>query len=465
MSASSLPLSTGRGSREATAIVYQELLNPHHAQTYTGRAYWGLFPYAALFVPALTAGLLVAWEALLHVTGLPTVTGGIWTVARPLLLGLGWVHVVIIFITIFSMFAVWMERKVSAHMQCRTGPMEVGRVQGRSGFFLPIHKIAFRLWPKSWSPHGWLQTLADGIKLMGKEDLIPKDADRWIFILAPIVAFTGVFISFLVIPFHGLQSSFIPADLDTGVFFFAAVTSIEAIGVIMAGWASNNKWALFGAMRAATQVVSYELPIGLAFLTVVVAAGSLRVSDIVAAQGPDYGALAWFVFRSPFLLIAFVIYFISSLAECKRAPFDLPEAESELISGFHTEYSSMRFSIFFLAEYAAMYVVAAFAAVLFLGGWWTGIPPVDRFLVEAAKGDALLQRLLAAGIGVFSVVGKAMVLVFFQMAARWTYPRARLDQVMYLCLKVFLPFGLLTLVAGTAWELAFPGGWPKALFG
>ncbi|MCI0342709.1 MAG: NADH-quinone oxidoreductase subunit H [Planctomycetales bacterium] len=460
--AGSLPLSTGRGSREATAIVYQELLNPHHAQTYTGRAYWGLFPFAALFVPVLTAGLFVAWEAVVHLTGLTRTTGEFWSVARPLLLGLGWVHVILIFITIFSMYAVWMERKVSAHMQCRTGPMEVGRIQG--SIFL-WKRFNFRLWPKSWSPHGWLQTLADGLKLMAKEDLIPKDADRWIFILAPIVAFTGVFISFLVIPFHGVLSSFIPADLDTGVFFFAAVTSIEAIGVIMAGWASNNKWALFGAMRAATQVVSYELPIGLAFLTAVVAAGSLRVSDIVAAQGPDYGMLAWFVFRSPFLLLAFVIYFISSLAECKRAPFDLPEAESELISGFHTEYSSMRFSIFFLAEYAAMYVVAAFAAVLFLGGWWTGIAPVDHFLADAAKSDGLLPRLAAVGIGVFAVVGKSMILVFFQMAARWTYPRARLDQVMYLCLKVFLPFGLLTLVGGTAWELWLEGGWPKALLG
>jgi NADH-quinone oxidoreductase subunit H len=232
-------------------------------------------------------------------------------------------------------------------------------------------------------------------------------------------------------------------------------------------------------------MVSYELPLGISVLTAIVVAGTLSITEIVEMQ---YGAwlLGWNVFRSPFLVLAFVIYFVASLAECKRAPFDLPEAESELVSGFHTEYSSMRFSIFFLAEYAAMYVVAAFAACLFLGGWYSGIGPIDRYLhsfvehgllwpdIAARKGldvastgarlsDFGLGNLLGvAGLGSFVLILKAMVLVFFQMAARWTYPRLRLDQIMYFCLKVLLPISLFALVGATVWELVAQG---NAFFG
>lgn len=459
-----LPLSTGVGSREAFNIVHQELLNPHHATTYGGGPKWVLQNlFAAAFVPVLAAGLLVGWEALAWIipaaewTGIPAWTGvqKLWWALRPLTLGLIWVHVIVGFITIFSMYAVWMERKVSAHMQARVGPMEVGRIQ------FTLFGKRFNFWPKSWSPHGWLQTLADGLKLMAKEDFIPPTSDAWLFALAPIIAFTGVFVSYAILPFHGVPSldggigTGIAANLDGAVYFFAAVTSIESIGVVMAGWASNNKWALFGAMRTATQVVSYELPLGLAVLLVALASGTLNLQEIVAAQNHGW-FLGWNVIRNPFLTIAFVLYFVASLAETKRAPFDLPEAESELIAGFHTEYSSMRFSIFFLAEYASMYVVAAFAATVFLGGWWTGIEPLDDAMHAWNQSRDLGLRLLAVFVGTFALVTKAMLLVFFQMAARWTYPRIRLDQVMYLCLKVMLPFAMAILAGGALWEVLVP---------
>ena len=453
-----LPLSTGLGSREAFNIVHQELLNPHHAKTYGGGPKWVLQNlFAAAFVPVLAAGLLVGWEALYSIipakesTWLPAWTGvqKLWWALRPVTLGLIWVHVIVGFITIFSMYAVWMERKVSAHMQARVGPMEVGRLQ----FTLLGRK--FNFWPKSWSPHGWLQTLADGLKLMAKEDFIPPTSDAWLFALAPIIAFTGVFVSYSILPFHGAGGSGVAANLDGAVYFFAAVTSIESIGVVMAGWASNNKWALFGAMRTATQVVSYELPLGLAVLLVCVASGTLDIQQIVADQNHGW-FLGWNILRNPFLTIAFALYFVASLAETKRAPFDLPEAESELIAGYHTEYSSMRFSIFFLAEYASMYVVAAFAAAVFLGGWWTGIEPLDDAMYDWIQTGGLPLRLVAAFVGTFALVTKAMLLVFFQMAARWTYPRIRLDHVMYLCLKVMLPFAMAILLGGALWEVLLP---------
>ncbi len=334
-----------------------------------------------------------------------------------------WALPITAFVSVVGLVSIWLERKISAHIQCRVGPMEVG-------------------------PHGALQTLADGIKLLGKEDLVPAQADRILFGLAPMLVFASTFVGFAVIPFS--QKAVI-ADLNLGIFFLAAVGSLEAIGVVMAGWSSNNKWSLFGAIRAATQVVSYEIPLGLSLLAVIVVAGSMSLNDITEAQAG--WVWNWFLFRNPFMWAVFLIYFIASLAECKRAPFDLPEAESELVSGFHTEYSGMRFAIFFLAEYGAMYIVSAIAVVLFFGGWYTGIPFLDH-ISESIPGTTgvVVENLIGAG----AIIVKSFLLICVQMWIRWTLPRIRLDQMMDLCLKYLLPFSLILLVAVSLWQ-AFQG--------
>lgn len=352
------------------------------------------------------------------------------------------------FVNIFAIGAVWSERKVSAHMQCRLGPMEVG-------------------------PHGLLQTIADGLKLLTKEDIIPRLADKTLFALAPGIVFAGVLMRFVPLPFG---DKIIASDLDLGLFFVAAVGAVEVLGVIMAGWASNNKWSLFGTIRTATQMVSYEIPIGIAFVTVILCCGSFSLMEVVNQQG---GSLTgadgyqhqgwiwhWHLFRNPFMLVLSITYFIASLAECKRSPFDLPEAESELVSGFHTEYTGMRFALFYLAEYAAMYLVAAVAVVIFLGGWWSGIYWIDEigmgtdtFLAKWLDGllGTTLTDILGLLIKVKVFLIKAFILVFIQMWVRWTLPRIRLDQMMYVCWKVLLPISLMCLIGSCLWELATGG--------
>lgn len=319
------------------------------------------------------------------------------------------------FVAVFALLAIWLERKVSAHMQDRLGPMETG----------------------GW--HGWSQTIADTLKLLLKEDIIPTAADRFLFKLAPYIVFVGSFAVWAVLPW---AENLIGADLNIGIFFLVAVSSVVVIGILMAGWASNNKWALYGALRSAAQMVSYEIPIALSLLVPIMLAQSLSMRELVAIQAG--GFWNWTVFSHlPFGLIAFIIYFWASLAEVNRTPFDIPEAESELVAGYHVEYTGMRFAIFFLAEYANMFLVSGVVAALFLGGWYAPFAALD---VPAAA-----SPFWHAVVGALWFTGKAMFLVLVQMWLRWTLPRLRVDQLMHICWKVFMPFSFGNVLLVSLW--------------
>lgn len=326
-----------------------------------------------------------------------------------------------------AMFSIWWERKVAGRIQSRHGPNRVG-------------------------PVGLLQSPADGIKLALKEDLIPADADQVLFRLAPYLTFVPVFAAFLVLPF-GPDLTFEPR-LSVGLFWILAILSVEVIGVIMAGWASNNKWSVYGAMREACQMVSYEIPLGLSIIIGVMTAGTLNLVRLSFLQ--QGGLHTWLLFRNPFTLCAFVVFFVASLASNKRAPFDLPESESELVAGYHTEYSGIRFSFFFLAEYCAMFVVAGVQVALFLGGWNDPLGLIGRFYesARAAHNDLALFAINLVGLGIF--VTKALLIIFVQMWVRWTLPRPRIDQVLYACVKVLLPFSCVLLLGAALWQLLIP---------
>ena len=323
------------------------------------------------------------------------------TMAEVVAVALG-VGAIVFLITQLPIFLIWFERKVAAHIQDRLGPMRVG-----------------------W--HGVLQSFADGLKLVFKEDIIVTGADRFLFKLAPFIVVMGAFAGFAVLPWGVLPSGegLVVSDLNIGLLYVIAISSFGAIGVLMAGWASNNKYALFGGMRSAAQMVSYEIPTAILILAVVTQVGSLNLQDVIAAQQGGFGSFTnWFIFRMYGLYaIAFVIFFICGLAETNRNPFDIPEAESELVAGFHTEYSGIRFAMFFLAEYAAMFLVAGLAVVLFLGGW------VGPFF------DGPLTFFI-----------KTLILVFVQMWLRWTLPRLRVDQMMAVCWKYLIPIAFVILV-------------------
>src|SRR6266536_432751 len=305
----------------------------------------------------------------------------------------------------------WLERRVWARMQSRVGPNRVG-------------------------PQGILQWLADGIKNLLKEDLIPSAADAKLFSLAPYVVFMGFLCTFVVIPFGG---NLIVADLNIGIFYILGVTSLVVVGILMAGWASNNKWSLLGGMRSAAQIVSYEIPAGLAILTIVFLAGTMSMQGIIKAQG--WGPWDWFLFHNPFTFMAFFLYFTAALAEGNRTPFDIPEAESELVAGYVTEYSGMRFLFFFFAEWGNLYVIGAVATTLFLGGWQ--VPPVTS--------DPILLGVLQ--FVVFFL--KAYLWVFIAMWVRATLPRVRVDQLMALCWKYMVPLSFLCML-GTIGFLFVP---------
>ena len=313
----------------------------------------------------------------------------------------------IIFLTLFAVLGlilVYVERKICAFFQQRLGPMRVG------------------FW-------GTAQTLADVIKLLLKEPLITKNADKFLFNLAPFIIIIASFMAIAAIPFaNGLQAF----DVDIGVFYITAISSIGVVGVLLAGWASNNKYSLIGAMRSGAQIISYELSVGLSLLTIIVLTGSLQFSEIIESQ-----RAGWWIFRGHIpAFIAFIIFLIASTAETNRGPFDLAEAESELTAGYHTEYSGMKFAFFFLAEFINMFIVAAIGATVFLGGWM----PLHFGALESF--NAIMDFIPP----IFWFFGKTAFIIFLMMWFKWTFPRLRIDQLLTLEWKYLLPINLINIL-------------------
>jgi NADH-quinone oxidoreductase subunit H len=322
------------------------------------------------------------------------------------------------FIGASAFLAIWAERKVSGRIQDRLGPTRVG-------------------------PFGLLQSLADGIKLISKEDHAPTDADHFLFKLSPYLAFCASFVGFLALPFgNGLVAK----EMNVAAFFMLAVLSSEVFGVVLAGYASASKWSLFGGVREAAQVISYEVPRSMCVVIPVCITGTLNLNTIGNQQAGF--VWNWNLFHDPFTFVAFFIFFVTATASCKRAPFDLAEAESELVAGFHTEYSGFRWSIFFLAEYGSMFAVSGLASLLFLGGWHIGILPSEATGMFGFWWGNLLN------VGVF--IGKCWCLVLVMMWIRWSLPRLRIDQVMETCLQYFLPISCVLLLGVCVWQLMIP---------
>lgn len=371
------------------------------------------------------------------------------------------------FILTGVLLGVWAERKVSAFIQDRLGPNEVG-------------------------PKGLLQVMIDGIKLLQKEDIIPAQADKWVFLAAPVVIFVSVMAAFATMP---LAPDLIASKAKVGVFYLIAILSFDVLGFLLAGWASNNKFSVLGAMRAVAQIISYEIPLSLVILAVVMISGTLDLQEISMQQGILYpaseiahsldgvknidpetigaqvkenylfgikalgvevtnigGILSWNIVRFPLLIIGMLLFFISSLAESNRAPFDVPEGESEIIAGYFTEYSGFRWSVFMLTEMSTMFLVSFLGAVLFLGGWNTPLPNIGSLqLATWTTGEVgFLSGYLW---GMFWLFSKVAVWIFVQMWVRWTYPRLRVDQLMYLCWKVLIPASLVLVFIAGIWRM------------
>ncbi|RME22787.1 MAG: NADH-quinone oxidoreductase subunit NuoH [Candidatus Zixiibacteriota bacterium] len=344
----------------------------------------------ALAAPLELHGLFAWLYNLLAGTGLPEP----WlTIIQYTVLGVLMFSV----LAVLALFLVWWERKISAHIQQRFGPMRHG-----------------------W--HGWYQTIMDALKLLQKEDVRVITRDKPVFFWAPVLAFVAAFLAYVTIPFG---KGLIVADLNVGILYIIAVTTFTVISLLMAGWGSHNKYALLGGMRSAAQVVSYEVPMVASILVIVLFVGSMSMVDIVKAQS---GLIFnWFIFRLPFGPIAFVTYIIAATAEANRTPFDIPEAEQELVAGFNIEYSGMKFAMFFLAEFVNMFTVSAIATTLFLGGWNGPLLPSWIWFL-----------------------GKTLLVVLLLMLFRWTYPRLRVDQLMEFSWKFLVPVTFSNLILG-AW--------------
>jgi NADH-quinone oxidoreductase subunit H len=315
------------------------------------------------------------------------------------------------------------ERRVSAFMQSRLGPNRVG-------------------------PFGLLQPIADALKFFFKEDIVPGHVDKVMYVLAPAIALIPALLTLAVIPFGpavtiaGTSVPLVIADLDIGILFVFAVASLGVYGVVFAGWASNSRYPLLGGVRASAQMISYEIGLGLSVVGVFMATGSLRMLDVVAAQTDS----TWFIFTQP---IGFVMFLICAFAETNRLPFDMPEAETELVAGYHTEYSSMKFAMFFMAEYTAMFVFAGLITTLFLGGW--DIPIITAETLTAMGNWGAL-------LGFLSFMAKCSFFLFFYIWVRWTLPRLRFDQLMNLGWKVLLPAGVINILITGLFYLVIDGG-------
>ena len=303
-----------------------------------------------------------------------------------------------------AIILIYMERKVCAFFQCRLGPNRVGK-------------------------YGSLQVFCDVFKMLTKEIFTPKGADRFLYNLAPYMVILASFLTFACLPMNkGLEV----LDFNVGIFFLLAASSIGVVGILLAGWSSNNKFSLIGAMRSGAQIVSYELSVGMSILTMVVLTGTLQISEIVSGQ-----ADGWLIFKGHIpAVIAFIIYLIAGNAECNRGPFDLPEAESELTAGYHTEYSGMHFGFYYLAEYLTLFIVAAIAATVFLGGWMP-------FHIAGLDGFNMVMDYIPGFVWFF---GKAFFVVFLMMWMRWTFPRLRIDQILTLEWKYLIPLSMLNLL-------------------
>ncbi|MEP1097529.1 MAG: NADH-quinone oxidoreductase subunit NuoH [Cyclobacteriaceae bacterium] len=322
----------------------------------------------------------------------------------------------LLFLLIFVVFAVYAERKTAAFIQNRLGPMEVG-------------------------PKGILQTLADLLKMLQKEDIKADAVDKLPFLLAPFIVFTAIFAGFSVLP---LNANVAGSSISGGLFLLLAIISLDVLGIVMAGWASNNKYSLYGAMRSVAQIISYEVPIGLSVLCVVLITGTLDLQEMSIQQAGN-GFLSWNIISHPVLLIPLLIFFIAALAESNRTPFDLPESESELVAGYHTEYSGFRWGIFMLSEYGMMLLLSIVITVLFFGGWNSPIPSFGSLMFYDWTSGMYW--------GTFWLLSKSLMLVFVQMWVRWTLPRLRVDQLMSLSWKYLTPLSLLMLFVCGIWKL------------
>ena len=349
------------------------------------------------------------------------------------------------FILFYTLLVIYAERKISAFIQDRLGPMETG-------------------------PYGIVQSVADFIKLIQKEDIVPAKADRRLFKAAPFVIFLAVFIGFAVIP---LGPSWPGSGIHSGVFFLLAIVSLDVIGILIAGWSSNNKYSTLGTFRAVAQIISYEVPLGLSVLCVCMVCQTLDLQEISYQQsllstGDHYflgvrswgesvsaagGFFAWNIFRMPLLFIAWIIFFIASLAESNRAPFDLPIAESELVSGYHTEYSGFRWASIMLSEYAMMLLVSVLGTVLFFGSWSTPFPNLGTVkLADWTTGE--IGGFASIAWGVFWLMSKSLLFVGIQIWTRWTFPRLRIDQLMKLSWKYLTPISLALIILCGFWRLS-----------